>query len=88
MICKRVTYTGQVQGVGFRYTAQHVAEEFAVGGFVRNLPDGSVELLAQGEPDQVDAFLRALAARMAGYIDNADARDHAAGDYQGFRIRH
>src|SRR5262249_19435725 len=69
MIAKRVYYSGRVQGVGFRYTAQRVAEGYAVAGFVRNRPDGSVELVAQGEPDQVEAFLRAIRTRLAGYIE-------------------
>jgi acylphosphatase len=88
MICKRVCYRGQVQGVGFRYTAQHVAEGFAVVGYVRNRPDGTVELVAQGETEQVEAFLRALAARMAGYIQRADVQDQPPGHYQDFRIRY
>jgi acylphosphatase len=88
MVCKHVVYTGQVQGVGFRYTAQHVAEGFAVAGYVKNLPDGSVELVAQGEADPVDAFLRAISKRMSGYIERADVRDETPGNFQGFRIRH
>jgi acylphosphatase len=88
MICKQVIYTGEVQGVGFRYTTQHVAEGFAVAGYVKNLPDGSVELVAQGQAGEVDAFLRAVANRMAGHIDRADVQDHTAGNFQGFRIRH
>lgn len=88
MICRRVLYRGRVQGVGFRYTAQHVAAGFAVAGYVRNLPDGSVELEAQGEADQVGAFLQALAGRMAGNITQVDVADVAPGAYQGFKIRH
>jgi acylphosphatase len=88
MICRRVVYRGRVQGVGFRYTAQHVAAGFAVAGYVRNLSDGSVELEALGEGDQVQAFLDALAQRMAGNIARADVEDVAPGAYQGFKIRH
>lgn len=88
MIAKRVTYHGEVQGVGFRYTAQQVAQGFAVAGYVRNLPGGTVEAVAQGEADQVQAFLQALAERMAGYIARADVEDAAPGSFQGFRIRH
>ena len=87
-ICKTVRYTGRVQGVGFRYTARRVADDFAVAGFVRNLPDGSVELVAEGEGAEVAAFLAAVAQRMGDNIDRADVRDAATGGYQGFRIRH
>src|SRR5262249_7438537 len=78
-VCKHVTYTGRVQGVGFRWTARHVAERFAVGGYVRNRPDGAVELVAEGPADQVEAFLTALAQRMAGYIQHTDVRDEPPG---------
>jgi acylphosphatase len=87
-ICRHVRYTGRVQGVGFRYTAQWLAERFPVGGYVRNLPDGSVELVAQGEAEQVDAFLAAVAERMAGYIERTEVREETPGGYHGFRIRH
>jgi acylphosphatase len=88
MICKHVYYTGRVQGVGFRYTAQHVAAGFAVAGYVRNLPDGSVELVAQGEADQVEAFLKSVATRMAGYIGRATVTDESPGNFQGFHTRY
>ena len=56
----RALYTGRVQGVGFRDTAQRLAGRFAVSGFVRNLDDGRVELVAEGEPVEVNAFLDAI----------------------------
>ena len=52
-VCKHAYYSGRVQGVGFRFTAQHVAEGFAVAGFVRNQPDGTVEVLAEGPAEQM-----------------------------------
>jgi acylphosphatase len=58
----RVVYSGRVQGVGFRATAVTLAQEFPVHGWVRNLPDGRVELLAEGEREQVEAFLAAVRA--------------------------
>ncbi|MBL8829940.1 MAG: acylphosphatase, partial [Planctomycetaceae bacterium] len=47
-IRRRVLFHGRVQGVGFRVTTRSIAQRFAVTGWVRNLPDGSVELLAEG----------------------------------------
>src|SRR5262249_15767968 len=75
MICKRVHYQGRVQGVGFRYTAQRIAGGFRVAGYVKNLRDGSVELVAEGEPDQVEAFVAAVAERMADYITRSTVSD-------------
>jgi acylphosphatase len=87
-ICKHVYYSGRVQGVGFRYTAQGIADGFKVGGWVRNLRDGRVELLVEGEADQVDAYLDALARRMAGYIHDTAIQDEPPQGLQGFGVRH
>ncbi len=88
IICKRVHYSGRVQGVGFRYTAQGLASGFAVAGYVRNLPDGRVELVAEGEPDQVDGFLAAVARRMAAYINEANVSDAQPSGGRSFQIRY
>jgi acylphosphatase len=62
-------YEGRVQGVGFRYTARQIAMGFDVMGWVRNLPDGQVELLAAGEEEEVEAFLKAIAeSALASFI--------------------
>jgi acylphosphatase len=87
-VCKHVRYSGRVQGVGFRYTAQRVAQGFPVGGYVRNLPDGAVELVAEGPDEQVQAFLAAVARQMAGYVEQTDVRDETPRGHAGFRIRH
>jgi len=65
---RRVYYSGTVQGVGFRFTARRLAGDYPVTGFVRNLPDGRVELVAEGEEGDVEAFLDAVAGAMRGYI--------------------
>lgn len=88
MICKHVCYTGKVQGVGFRYTAQGIAAGYQVVGYVRNLKTGDVELVVQGAADQVAAFLAAVASRMSGYIRQADVQDGPVGDYSEFQIRY
>jgi acylphosphatase len=87
-ICKRVYYSGRVQGVGFRYTAQDLAQGFAVAGYVRNLPNGDVELVAEGESTEVEAFLRAVGDRMGHYIEATRAQDLPPSGWQGFHIRH
>ena len=88
MIARHVIYRGRVQGVGFRYTTRDVAGGFAVAGFVRNLSDGSVELVAEGEADQVEAFLAAIEDRMVGYIKTATVQDATPQGMQGFSVRH
>jgi acylphosphatase len=87
-VCKRVTYSGRVQGVGFRYTTRQLAGRFPVTGFVRNLAGGEVEVVAEGEHADVEAFLAAVAQRMQGYVAAADVRDHAPEGLTAFEIRH
>jgi acylphosphatase len=87
-VCKHVLYSGRVQGVGFRYTAQGLAARFPVAGFVRNQPSGDVELVAEGPIDQVDAFLAELADRMADYIDHTSVLETEPTGRRGFSIRH
>ena len=72
MIAKHVIFEGRVQGVGFRYTVKDLARGFDVRGWVKNLPDGSVELQVMGEADEVDDFIREIAVEspVAGNIKN------------------
>lgn len=60
MIGRQVFYEGRVQGVGFRFTVKQLARGFDVVGWVRNLPDGRVELQCSGEPQEVEDFLEAI----------------------------
>ena len=83
-----VLYSGHVQGVGFRYTARTVATGFDLTGTIRNLPDGRVQLIAEGARDELEAFRAALHdAGLAGFIrdeqvDWADAKN----EFRGFEI--
>ena len=61
MISLQVFYEGHVQGVGFRFTVRHIAKGFDVTGWVRNLPDGRVELHVMGDEGEVRAFLDQVA---------------------------
>ena len=61
MIAKRVIFDGRVQGVGFRYTTKDLARGFDVCGWVKNLPEGSVELQVMGEEDEVESFIKEIA---------------------------
>lgn len=60
MTAKRVIFSGRVQGVGFRYTTKDLARGFEVCGWVKNLPDGAVELQVMGEGDEVEDFIREI----------------------------
>jgi acylphosphatase len=68
MIAKRIIFIGRVQGVGFRFTAFRIANRYQLTGFVRNSPDGTVEMLAQGSSDDVDNSIRDIEESFTGYI--------------------
>jgi acylphosphatase len=87
IVCKRVCYSGRVQGVGFRYTARGLALGYPIGGYVRNLPGGEVELVVEGESDAVEAFLAAVARRLAVYITNTAVEDTVPSGNHRFEIR-
>ena len=87
-VCRCVLYSGRVQGVGFRYTAQRVSRDYAIGGYVRNLPDGRVELVAEGLEPEVDTFLHALDRSMAVYIESRERHTIAALGLADFQIKH
>ena len=83
-----VIYSGSVQGVGFRFAAEDAARRTGVSGYVKNLPDGSVETVCEGTKDQLDDFLKYVETRMDGYIRNANVCwQPGTGRYNGFEIR-
>ncbi len=82
-----VHFKGMVQGVGFRYTTQRLAQKFVVTGYVRNLDNGHVEVVAEGSEEELKNFLRAIEGQMAGYIRDRDVSwSEAAGKYKHFSI--
>ena len=69
-----VYFSGMVQGVGFRFTAERIARHFAVTGYVRNLPNGKVHLVAEGEEQVLEDFLKAVCeSSMSRYIRDMEA---------------
>ena len=83
------TFSGNVQGVGFRYTAQHLARGHPVTGYVRNLPDGRVEMVAEGDEKDLDALVQDIARQMEGFIRETNVSSASAtGQFSGFAIRH
>ncbi len=87
--CRRAYFSGSVQGVGFRYTTHRLALGFDVAGFVRNLPDGRVELVIEGNPDEIHRFLGAVQDAMEPVIRGVDVQSCPAPDlpFDGFSIR-
>ncbi len=83
-----VRYSGHVQGVGFRYTTKTVATGFEITGTVRNLPDGRVELVAEGAQAELEAFQFELRqAGLAGFIrDEQVIWTDAKNEFRGFEI--
>ena len=67
-VAKRIIFRGQVQGVGFRYTSLRIAAGYEVTGFVRNLPDGTVEMSAQGTRTEIDNCIRDIQECLGGHI--------------------
>lgn len=84
----RVYYSGHVQGVGFRYAAKSVARGFDVTGIVRNLPDGRVELVAEGARDELEAFCLGIRESGLGQLIRKEdpAWQQAEGGFRGFEI--
>jgi acylphosphatase len=83
-----VFYSGRVQGVGFRFTAEDLALELGLTGWVRNLSDGRVELVAEADEGILKKFLERIDSYFKGYIINKDLNwQEATGEFRDFRIR-
>jgi len=94
-VAKHIIFTGHVQGVGFRFTAQRIANRHQLTGFVRNLHDATVEMLVQGPSENIDNCIQDIKDSFAGYIREtiineipADPMDSAGSpqEYKDFRI--
>lgn len=82
-----VIFTGHVQGVGFRWTTQRLAGQFAITGWVRNEPDGAVRLVAEGTHDELTRFVAAIEAAMRGHIaEKRVERSRPTGEFDRFGI--
>jgi acylphosphatase len=83
-----VFYSGSVQGVGFRYTVKSVANGYEVTGTIRNLPDGRVELFAEGVKDELEAFRRGIRdAGLDHFIHKEDVSwSESKNEFRGFEI--
>ena len=79
-VAKRYIISGRVQGVGFRYFTQRVAGQHGIGGWVRNTPDGRVEIEAEGDASAMREFESRISTGPAGArVDQVDSVDAAIG---------
>jgi acylphosphatase len=87
-IARRLFISGDVQGVGFRFFAQRAAARHQIVGFVKNLDDGRVEALAEGPPQNVEAFKSELATgpRFSSVDHLEEINVEPSGSYSSFRI--
>ncbi|NBC01783.1 MAG: acylphosphatase [Bacteroidetes bacterium] len=82
--------TGRVQGVGFRHFTRQTARRLDLSGWVRNEPDGSVRLEAEGPPDAVEQLMKAVhAGPPAARVDEVDTDARTpTGSTEAFRVRY
>lgn len=83
-----ILYSGRVQGVGFRFTAESAAIQAAIQGWVKNLGDGRVEIMAEAEEEVLKDFLNKIRQSFSRYIQDEDLRwSEAADEFHDFQIR-
>jgi acylphosphatase len=88
MIRRTSHFSGHVQGVGFRYTVQDLAEHFDVSGYVRNLPDGRVELVVEGDDGEIARFIERIDEKMEGFVKRrTDFDAPPTGEFEDFSVR-
>ena len=86
---KTVTFSGRVQGVGFRYHTYRKSASFDVVGTVQNQPDGTVKMVVEGEGSELDRMIEDISESSPGRISNVDVRTTTAEkNFSGFLILH
>jgi acylphosphatase len=87
MTARYVIFIGRVQGVGFRYTAHRMANRRRLTGFVRNLPDGTVEMLVQGTDRDIDDCIQDIKDYFGDYLRETRIQEIPTNPkYKDFRI--
>lgn len=88
LVRRERTFRGRVQGVGFRYSTQQIASRYEITGYVQNMPDGTVHLVAEGEKETVHQFMDDLSQRLGQFIrDFVDGKTDFCGEFDDFSIR-
>lgn len=75
LIARHIVFSGRVQGIGFRFTALSIANRCELKGYMRKLPDGDVEMFAQGSEKMVDECIRDIQDSYVGSISHIDIED-------------
>lgn len=84
---KKVVFKGRVQGVGFRYTAYRIAGRYNLIGYVKNMPDGTVETVFQGTAANIQTALDEIQDTFGGYIRDTQITEKGVNpQYTDFRI--
>lgn len=82
-------FSGHVQGVGFRYTTHNIAQRHNIHGYVRNLPDGRVELVMEGDEAEMDDVVNTVSRKLSCFVRDVEAEvAPATGEFEQFYIRH
>lgn len=89
MTRRTVLFSGQVQGVGFRFKTHLIAQAYPVSGYVMNLADGRVEAVFEGESPEIDSLVAEVTRILDRHIRDAVVRDdEPTGEYKGFEIQY
>jgi len=84
----RIIYSGTVQGVGFRFTAEKIANLLGLTGWVGNCPDGTVETVIEGEKGGIQAFMNKIKKSMGHYVRSSEVKwEEATGEFDIFDIK-
>ena len=87
IVCSKYYFSGRVQGVGFRARTQSLSKNFKIVGYVKNLEDGRVELLVQGDPLETKKFLHQIHELFRTHIDETREQICSVGEWKNFSIQ-
>ncbi|MEI7942239.1 MAG: acylphosphatase [Candidatus Riflemargulisbacteria bacterium] len=83
-----LTYSGKVQGVGFRFAVKRIADKYMIVGWVRNLANGKVDVFVQGEESALDSFLKGVDLYFKDNIRDKLITEESSLQFDGFQIRY
>ena len=87
-VCVRSLISGRVQGVGYRYSTQKKAMALGLAGWVRNLPDGRVEAVVEGDPAQVTSLVKWFqSGPPAAVVEAVSTEERQVQNFDGFEMR-
>ena len=84
-----VYFSGRVQGVGFRYTCVQQSLHHAVTGWVKNLDNGSVEMIVEGQSSELESYLQRVCESTHGSVaDTQTIKSAATGEFSAMSVVH